>query len=272
MLKAVKYVVSENWSNLYRIYSISKYELLAEMRDSRLGVFWNFASPAIQMLTWWLVFGLAWGRKPTSVNGISVDFLSWMVVGSTAWQFVKPCMDNGCSSVYGKKNVITRMKFPVSVLPATTVCKEWFNHMCMGAIMMAVLLLCGHFPQTSWLQLLYYGLCAFALGESFALILSVLTMLVRDTRKLVVSITRMMFYFIPVIWDCVFSKSEMLTFLLKLNPCYYVVSGYRDSIFYGIGFWQRPYQTLWFWSVVCVLFVIGCGLMYRFKKQFIDLI
>lgn len=60
MLKSIKYVLKENFSNLFRIYSISKYELLSDMRDSRLGIFWNFANPAIQILTYYLFLGLLW--------------------------------------------------------------------------------------------------------------------------------------------------------------------------------------------------------------------
>lgn len=53
MLEAVKYVIKENSENLFRIYSISKYEVLADMRDSKLGLFWNFAEsnyPGINIL------------------------------------------------------------------------------------------------------------------------------------------------------------------------------------------------------------------------------
>lgn len=39
MFKSIRYVLKENFTNLYRIYCISKYELLSDMRDSRLGVF-----------------------------------------------------------------------------------------------------------------------------------------------------------------------------------------------------------------------------------------
>lgn len=72
MFTAIRYVIRENFSNLYRIYSISKYELLADMRDSKFGIVWNFLSPAIQVLTYWLIFGIAWNRKPVEVNGITV--------------------------------------------------------------------------------------------------------------------------------------------------------------------------------------------------------
>ena len=39
MFKSVKYVWSENLHNPYRIYCIAKYELLADMRDSKFGIF-----------------------------------------------------------------------------------------------------------------------------------------------------------------------------------------------------------------------------------------
>ena len=48
---SARYVLKENFQNLYRIYSIAKYELLADMKDSKLGLFWNFANPLIQILT-----------------------------------------------------------------------------------------------------------------------------------------------------------------------------------------------------------------------------
>ncbi len=32
------------------------------------------------------------------------------------------------------------------------------------------------------------------------------------------------------------------------------------------------YAVVYFWSVVLILFAIGCGLMYKFKTKFIDMI
>ena len=64
MFASIRYVLTENFQNLYRIYCIAKYELLADMRDSKFGIFWNFASPAIQVLTYWFIFGFAWSKAP----------------------------------------------------------------------------------------------------------------------------------------------------------------------------------------------------------------
>jgi teichoic acid transport system permease protein len=276
MFKAVSYVLKENFSNIYRIYSIAKYELLADMRDSKFGLVWNFLSPAIQVFTYWLIFGVAWDRKPVSVNGISVEYMPWLVIAYSAWWFIQPCITKGCSAIFSKTNVITKMKFPVSVLPATVVFQELFNHICMLIIAFATLLLCGWYPTLYWLQIFYYMFCAFCFCEAVTLILSVLTMLWRDIKKLVTSITRMIFYFSPIIWNCQFGKSvpfsSILNKAMKLNPIYYIINGYRESIFYQKLFWNHWALTLYFWALTIVLFVIGSMLMYKFKKKFIDLI
>ena len=83
-------------------------------------------------------------------------------------------------------------------------------------------------------------------------------------------------YFSPVIWECHFGDNvpnhEVLNMVMKLNPVYYVVNGYRDSVFYGKTFLDHPVQTLYFWGLVLLLFTIGCTLMYKFKTKFIDMI
>ena len=94
----------------------------------------------------------------------------------------------------------------------------------------------GFFPNIYWFGLLYYALCAFAFVEAVSLILSVLTMLWRDIRKLITSLMRMLMYFFSVIWGMSFSQTmfpyhELLNKIMKLNPVYYIVNGYRDSIF-----------------------------------------
>ena len=165
----------------------------------------------------------------------------------------------------------------VSGKRSATVCaKEFFNHGCMLLITFITLFVCGYRPQLYWIGMIYYAVCAFAFVESVSLILSVLTMLWRDVRKLITSLMRMLMYFSPVIWECHFGAgvphNELLNTIMKLNPVYYIVNGYRESIFYCRTFLDHPLQTIYFWGIVVLLFVIGCSLMYKFKTKFIDMI
>lgn len=85
MLKSLRYVLKENFSNIYRIYCITRYELLADMRDSKLGLFWNFAHPLIQILTYWFAFGVVFNRKAITNYGVETPYILWMMGGMVVW-------------------------------------------------------------------------------------------------------------------------------------------------------------------------------------------
>lgn len=253
---------------MYRIFCIAKYELLADMRDSKFGMFWNFASPAIQVATYYLVFGLGFSRDEQQ----GIPYLPWVIVGFCVWWYMQPCIIQGCSAIFSKSNVITKMKFPVSVLPMSVCIKELFNHFCMLMVAFVVLLIFGYTPTIHWVSLIYYLFCALALVETLALITSVLTMLYRDVKKLITSLMRMLLYLSPVLWPAHFTNMPILNFIMKLNPVYYIVQGYRDSVFFEKGILEHPAMMLYFWVCILIMFTIGCGLMYRFKTKFIDMI
>ena len=56
-----------------------------------------------------------------------------------------------------------------------------------------------------------------------------------------------------------------------MNPLYYIVEGYRESIFYGISFYQHPLLTICFWAITIGMYCVGSWLMYKFKSRFIDM-
>lgn len=267
MLTSIKYVWKENWSNLYRIFSIARYELLADMRDSKLGLFWNFANPAIQILTYWFLFGLVFQKK--DVDGIK--YLPWMLGGMVVWFFISPCITNGCNAIFSKVNVITKMKFPVSILPATVVLKELFNHVCLMLVLLFIFIPYGIYPSIHWFALIYYLMCGVIFSIALSMTTSVLNMLARDTRKLILACMRLLLYLTPVLWD-IKQLPRALRFIMKCNPIYYVVQGYRDCFFYHRGFLYYWKSMTAFWVITIFLFSIGSYMMYKFKHKFIDLI
>lgn len=267
MFKGVIYVLKENVQNIYRTFSISKYELKADIKDSKLGFFWNLASPAIQIATYWFVFGFIFQRN--EVDGI--DFLSWLLGAMIMWFFLSPCITRGCSAIINKSNIITKMKFPVSILPATVVFKEAFNHVCLLAITLLLFICLGHYPSLHWFGIIYYLACAIIFSIALSLTTSVLTMLARDVRKFISSIIRLLMYVTPIFWN-INTLSSKLRFVLKLNPLYYLIAGYRDCFFYhqGIFYYWKEMIVFWVWTLF--LFWIGSTIMYKFRTRFIDMI
>ncbi len=267
MFRAIKYVLKEHMDNLYRIYTITRYSIVADISDSKLGLFWKFANPTIQVLTYWFLFGLVFQRKAVD----NITYLPWMIAGMSVWFFISPCITGGCNSIFSKSNVITKMKFPVSILPATTVLEEFFNHCCFLIIVLVVLTVYGYYPSIYWLWFIYYMISAIFFATSFAMVLSVLNMLARDTRKFMLSIMRLLLYMTPVLWDINRLPHEIQV-IMKCNPIYYIVCGYRDCFFYHRGLLYYWKQMAVFWFITLVLFGVGSHMMYRFKTKFIDLL
>lgn len=267
MFKAIKYVVSENVGNIYRIFTISRYTITADIHDSKLGLFWNFANPLIQVMTYWFLFGIVFQRKAVG----DIPYLPWMLTGMAVWFFLSPCITNGCNAIFQKSGVISKMKFPVSILPATVIFVEFFNHVCFMLITIIGLLLFGFYPSIYWLELIYYMAAAIFFAISLALVTSVLNMIARDVRKFVLAIMRLLLYLTPILWD-IKTLPKNLQFIMKCNPIFYIVTGYRDCFFYhrGILFYHK--QMALFFAITLTLFVIGSTLMYRFKTRFIDLL
>lgn len=269
MFTSAKYVLEENIQNIYRIYSIAKYELLADMRDSKLGMFWNFANPAIQVLTYWFVFGYVFNKKDVD----NIPYLVWMLGGMVVWFFISPCITDGCNAVFKKSSVITKMKFPVSILPMTVVLQKLFDHFCLMVIVVVIFAVNGYYPSVHWLGLIYYLICSILFAVALSLTTSVLNMLARDTRKLILACMRLLLYLTPVLWSIDrFGEGSRLRKLLECNPIYYIVQGYRDCFFYHKGIMAYSWSMLWYWVITLALFFIGSHMMYKFKTRFIDMI
>jgi len=60
--------------------------------------------------------------------------------------------------------------------------------------------------------------------------------------------------------------------ILKINPLYYIVQGYRESYLGGAWFWEHWQYSLYFWGVTIVLLLIGSTVFRRLKPHFSDVL
>ena len=80
----------------------------------------------------------------------------------------------------------------------------------------------------------------------------------------------------PIMWQeeqfAGVSFYPLLRRMIKFNPMYYIVAGYRDSMIMGNFFWQRPGMTLYFWAATLCLFLIGLKVFKRLRPHFSDVL
>ena len=184
MFTSLKYVLEKTSEIFYRIYCIAKYELLADMRDSKFGIFWNFASPAIQVLTYWLIFGLAWNRKPIG----DIAYLPGLSSATLPGGLSSPVFRAG-AALYFQNRRYYKNEISGKYSSRNDLRQRIFNHLCMLLIAFITIFICGFGPNIYWLGLIYYAVCAFAFVEGFSSSHRFI-MLWRDVCKLVTSLIR----------------------------------------------------------------------------------
>lgn len=267
MIKSIMFVGKEHIQNIYRIVSIARYEIASENRDTKFGALWNFFNPLLYIATYWFVFGVGI-RNNAPVDGI--PYIQWMLTGLIVWFFMSNCIRSSTSAISSKLNILEKIKFPVSILPTTIVASKLVEHLVMVGITYIYLISQGHKPQISDLTIFYYIFCCIAFCTSFGLVFSVLSILVKDIKKIIPSALRMLFYVTPILWT-MDNLPKIIQQLMGCNPIYYIVHGYRVSFFHGVGYTMDTSMTIVFWLITTTLFVIGCGLMRKYRHKFIDI-
>lgn len=269
----IQLVISEQIKNFGIIRRISTYEEKATYQSHYLGLIWQFLNPAIQIGIYYLIFGLG-VRGGREVQG--VPFIIWMLIGIIAWFFINSSILGCSNSIYKQVGMVSKMKFPVSILPSVNMASNLVSYKWMMLLLVAAMVGFRVPITIYWVQYVYYFVCMIAFLFAFGILNATITVLVRDYHIMLQSILRLLFYLSGPIWDInTLVKSPHLSWLvgfLKLNPIYYIIEGFRDSFLSRQWFWEKPAQTLFFWLVVFILLTIGAHLHMKFRARFVDFI
>jgi ABC-type polysaccharide/polyol phosphate export permease len=232
-----------------------------------LGMFWSLAEPLAFMGILYVVFGigLRGGRN------MEIPFICYLVTGLAATQFFTQTMAKSTAAVGSNSFLLQQVNVRLGIVPLITVLSGIVNHFLFFIAVCAILFLHRIFPNLYWFQLLYYlfALSMFLLGIGW--FVSAVGVFFPDLRNIVSLLGRIIFYFSPVIWDYNLIP-EKLQFWVKLNPMFYIVMGYRESLFYSIPFWEHLYQTYYFWGWTLVMWVLGIITFRRLRPHIADFV
>ena len=178
-------------------------------------------------------------------------------------------------SVYQQVGLVSKMKFPVTVLPSIKIYGNLYSYWTMMAFGVFLMFTNGIYVSISWIQFIYYFICMIALMFAVGIFNSTVSVLIRDWHITLQSILRMLFYMSGVLFN--FTTSNFPAFLvrlLELNPFYYVLNGMRESLLNKGWIWQQPNVnlTIVFWLFVLIVMIVGSYLHNKFRSHFVDLI
>lgn len=274
-MKSMITIIKEQISSFYLIMRLSAFELKSANTNNYLGRVWEVLNPTIQLTIYWFIFGMGirGGQEIQMDNGMHVPFFIWMVSGMVVWFFINPAISNSSRSIYSRIQLISKMSFPMSAIPSYVIMANFYSHLMLLAVVTVFLQFTDFKLSLYFIQLPYFMLATLLFLLALALVTSTLSTIVRDVQQIVNSVLKMLLYLTPLLWhtDHLMIKGIDFAFLLKLNPLYYIVEGYRASLLGTTWYaFEYPKYTLYFWITVLILLLIGSILHLKFRNRFVD--
>jgi len=267
MVKSFYNFIRLIFTQRYLIGSMARREVAAQYVGSFLGFIWTFINPLVLILVLWVVFSVGFRTKPLN----NVPFVVWLTAGMASWFVFSEIITGSAGIIVAHAHLIKKTLFFPQILPVVKIVSCLITHLVFLVVLLGLIVL-NRLPfSVYFLQFFYYLFCLIILGLGVAWIVSSLNVFIRDVGQIAGVIIQIGFWATPIFWDIhIMPAKWQLAF--KLNPMFYVVQGYRESFIYSIPFWAHPRQTVYFWLIASVTFVIGAIIFQKLKPQFADVL
>lgn len=256
------------------VFSLAKNDFKTKFAGSYLGVIWAFIQPVVTILVYWFVFQKAMGVGEQPIrSGGSAPYILWLTAGLVPWFYFSDTLSQGTNALIDYNYLVKKVVFKISVLPTVKAVSNLFVHIFFVCFMLVIYLIYGYYPDLYWLQLIYYSGCMFVFLLGLIYLNSAIVVFFRDLSQLVNVILQIWIWATPIMWNIdTMNLNGKLLSVFKLNPMYYIINGYRDSMLNKVWFWEHPKLTILFWVVTVLVFGFGVRIFRRLKVHFADVL
>lgn len=255
-------------SNRSLIISLAKNDFKQKYVSSYLGVIWGFIQPLITIAVYWFVFQV--GFRSADVDG-NYPFILWFMAGIIPWFFFSEALSS-CTNVFMEYSyLVKKVVFKIETLPIIKIISTIFVH-CFFILFLFIVCWCyGFRPDLYTLQIFYYLFAMIVLTFSITVFTSCVVLFFRDLTQIINIIVNIGFWATPIGWNITMLPG-VLQKIFKLNPMFYIVTGYRDTFVEKVFFWNRPFHTIYFWLFCIVMLLLAVKMFNKLKPHFSDVI
>ena len=273
-MKAIIQLIRETFDFFYQLFLNRELISTLSVRGFKqayirnfFGLVWAILDPLAFVLILYIVFGARYADKGAN----AVSFSVYLITGFVAFDFFNSTMLGVTNSIKNHAFLLKKVSFRVAILPIVTLLSSLMLHGIVLSVTILVMIYNRIWPSFYWIQLFYYIFAVSALLVSIGWLTSSIYLFFPDIRNIVSIITRIMFFVTPIFWD-INGLPPRSQFILKLNPVFYIVNGYRDCLLYNKALWQHPVLPFYFWSLVLVFLVIGGVVFKKFGLHFAEVV
>ena len=262
---------SEVYRNRRLVWKLAKNDFRTRYAGSYLGIIWAFIQPIVTILVYVFVFSIGF-RMGTADLGF--PFVLYLVAGIVPWFFFQDSLTGGTNALLEYNYLVKKVVFNISVLPIVKLISAMFVHGFFVLFTILLYLCYGRAPDWYYLQILYYSAAVFLLVLGLVYMTCAVVVFFRDLSQMINIGLQVGVWLTPIMWvsETALKNHPWIRMILKLNPMYYIVSGYRDIFLFKKWFFEHPVWTAYFWAFTIVCFLIGSRIFTKLRVHFADVL
>lgn len=243
------------------LLSLIQRELKARYRNSVLGFLWTFLNPTLQMAVYTLVFSVFMRQKIES-------YTYFMFVGLLPWIWFSASIGAGASAISDRRDLLTKVRFPAQVLPATVVFTNLANYLLSLPLMLVLGLFQHQWPTWHIVLFPVVLLAQLCMTMGLVYIASALNVTFRDIQQIIANLLTMMFFATPVFYKADGIPEPFRQWMVLANPMSVMVTSYQ-AIFYEHRLPDPVPLALWM-GISVVLLWVAASLFERRREEFAE--
>lgn len=266
LIQRVKKFISDIYQKREILFELAERDFQKQYTGSYLGFVWVYLQPLLLISIMYIVFTS--GLK-TGASSDGTPFVVYLITGIVAWFYIAENLNAITSIIIQHTFLLKKVDFRLSLLPIVKLMSSFVPHVFLLFISLVIAYINDISLTIHVSQLIYYYFSMVALLLGIGWITSSSRVFVSDVSKFISLITTFGFWLTPIFWD-IQRIPEKYHWIVNLNPALYIVQGYRDSIITHTWFWERPYETLYFWSFTIATLLLGITVFRRLRPHFAE--
>ncbi len=212
--------------HVFELIRFSTYaELRAERSRSYLGLIWWIAEPAMMMAAFWLVFDVI-------LKTGGPDYLAFLLVGLTLWQWMKSCITHGGYAIWTNLGLIRQARLPVLVFPLVQMFADTIKFFYIFALLLVILWLGGYAPSLAYAALPVVFVIAFLFAAGAGFCVAAVVPLVPDLRFVIEQVLTVLMFLSGVVF-ALDQVPSPLREVIVLNPVVTLLDATRAILMRG---------------------------------------
>ena len=254
-------------TKLTLLFQFIKRDIYGQYASSLAGLLWTVINPLSQLLVYSFLFTIIFKVRLSEVEVGTSNFIMFFISGFLLWTAFSEAIAKSSSIIIQHSNLITKVAFPVELLPLSTVVSS-FLLTTSGWIVFLIWLAWTGYYSIFWFFIPLALLLFFMFTLGLAWIISAISVFIRDTQHLISLILTLWFYFSPILYPMSLVPKSM-RWAIKLNPIFYFLEFMRNILFK-----ERFCPSTFFiiLSIALVTLTFGYYCFNKLKNSFGDVI